>query len=191
MRCCSRTRPACSAAAIWPSCPTGWPSRRSNRRPQRLGCSGAERVARRASRAFIGCARTIPNNRPAISPSRKDHPNPRCVGCRLTQIAPDLSQAGNHERWYRIEIAKRRLFYTLARLGLVSVDRPGGARDGPVFQFLEDQPSKPVMTGHHTPSCSPRRKGRQPRTPAPARRSRGPGQPSRADPILWRTAHRC
>ena len=75
-------------------------------------------------------------------------PNPLCVCCRLTQILPDLSIAGNHERWFRIEVAKRRLFYTLARLGLVSVNPPGGERDGPVFQFLEEQPGQPVMTGH-------------------------------------------
>ncbi|MDB5946885.1 MAG: hypothetical protein JWQ33_1911, partial [Ramlibacter sp.] len=35
-------------------------------------------------------------------------PNPLCVCCRLTQILPDLSTPGNHERWYRIEAAKRR-----------------------------------------------------------------------------------
>jgi hypothetical protein len=75
-------------------------------------------------------------------------PNPLCVCCRLTSILPDLSAPGNHERWYRIEVAKRRLFYTLARLGLVSVNPPNGERDGPVFQFLEDQPGQQVMTGH-------------------------------------------
>jgi hypothetical protein len=75
-------------------------------------------------------------------------PNPLCVCCRLTQILPDLSTPGNHERWYRIEAAKRRLFYTLARLGLVSVNPPNGDRDGPVFQFLADQPGQQVMTGH-------------------------------------------
>lgn len=75
-------------------------------------------------------------------------PNPLCVCCRLTQILPDLSIPGNHERWYRIEAAKRRLFYTLARLGLVSVNPPDGERDGPVFQFLADVPGQQVMTGH-------------------------------------------
>jgi hypothetical protein len=75
-------------------------------------------------------------------------PNPLCVCCRLTEIVPDLSTPGNHQRWYRIEVAKRRLFYTLARLGLVSVNPPNGQRDGPVFQFLADQPGIPVMTGH-------------------------------------------
>ena len=75
-------------------------------------------------------------------------PNPLCVSCRLTHVLPDLSVDGNHERWYRIEAAKRRLFYTLARLGLVSVNPHDGGRDGPVFQFMADQPGQQVMTGH-------------------------------------------
>lgn len=75
-------------------------------------------------------------------------PNALCVCCRLTQILPDLLIAGNHERWSRIEKAKRRLFYTLARLGLVSNNPPDGQRDGPLFQFLADQPGQQVMTGH-------------------------------------------
>lgn len=75
-------------------------------------------------------------------------PNVLCVSCRLTRVLPDLSLPENRERWYRIEVAKRRLFYTLAKLGLVSVDPPGGQRDGPVFEFLADQPGQLVFTGH-------------------------------------------
>jgi hypothetical protein len=71
-----------------------------------------------------------------------------CVSCRQTRILPDLSVPENRERWYRIEVAKRRLFYTLAKLGLVSVAPPGGQRDGPVFEFLADQPGQQVLTGH-------------------------------------------
>ena len=75
-------------------------------------------------------------------------PNPLCVSCRLTHILPDLSINGNRERWFRIEAAKRRLFYTLAQLGLVSNNPPDGHQDGPVFNFLADQPGQQVMTGH-------------------------------------------
>jgi hypothetical protein len=75
-------------------------------------------------------------------------PNPLCVSCRLTRIVPDLSIPENHERWYRIEVAKRRLFYTLAQLALVSVNPPGGERDGPGFEFLADLPGQQVFTGH-------------------------------------------
>jgi len=75
-------------------------------------------------------------------------PNPLCVSCRQTRILPDLSVPDNIDRWYRIETAKRRLFYTLARLGLVAVAPPGGERDGPVFEFMADTPGHMVLTGH-------------------------------------------
>jgi hypothetical protein len=74
--------------------------------------------------------------------------NVLCVSCRQTRVLPDLSQPENHTRWYRIEVAKRRLFYTLAKLGLVSVSPPAGQRDGPVFEFLADLPGQQVLTGH-------------------------------------------
>jgi hypothetical protein len=77
-----------------------------------------------------------------------EDPNQLCVSCRQTRILPDLSIPQNHERWYRIEVAKRRLFYTLAKLGLVAVTPPDGERDGPVFEFLADQPGQTVITGH-------------------------------------------
>ncbi|HEX2547891.1 MAG TPA: putative zinc-binding peptidase, partial [Ramlibacter sp.] len=77
-----------------------------------------------------------------------DDPNPLCVSCRLTRVLPNLAKPENRQRWYRIETAKRRLFYTLARLGLLSTDPRGGESDGPVFEFLEDLPGQQVMTGH-------------------------------------------
>jgi hypothetical protein len=75
-------------------------------------------------------------------------PNPLCAACRLTRILPDLSVPGNPERWYRVEVAKRRLFYTLGKLGLLQTAPEGGAADGPAFEFLADLPGHPVMTGH-------------------------------------------
>jgi len=77
-----------------------------------------------------------------------DDPNPLCVSCRLTRLLPDLSQPENPARWYRVEVAKRRLFYTLAKLGLVATTPANGEADGPVFEFLADLPGQPVMTGH-------------------------------------------
>lgn len=76
--------------------------------------------------------------------------NSLCVSCRLTRVLPDLSVLANHERWYRIEVAKRRLYYTLARLGLVSPSADSPGMEGPIFEFLADQPgAAPVLTGHH------------------------------------------
>jgi hypothetical protein len=74
--------------------------------------------------------------------------NPYCVSCRQTSVLPDLSVPGNLERWSRIERAKRRLFYNLAKLGLSSVHAPQADSRGPVFQFLADLPGQQVMTGH-------------------------------------------
>ena len=74
--------------------------------------------------------------------------NDLCVACRLTRILPDLSRPGNGGRWHRLEQAKRRLFYTLARLGLLTTTPHNGEADGPAFEFLADQPGQPVMTGH-------------------------------------------
>jgi hypothetical protein len=75
-------------------------------------------------------------------------PNPFCVACRLTRVLPDLTQPDNPQRWYRMEVAKRRLFYTLAKLGLLSPNPPNGDPDGPIFEFLEDTPGHTVLTGH-------------------------------------------
>ncbi len=74
--------------------------------------------------------------------------NPLCVSCRLTRILPDLSVPDNQQRWYRIEVAKRRLFFTLARLGLVLAAPPNGQLQGPVFEFKADTPDEQVLTGH-------------------------------------------
>ncbi len=79
--------------------------------------------------------------------------NMLCVSCRQTRILPDLSAPNNLTRWYRIEIAKRRLNYTLARLGLIStkIDPVSGEGkwEAPIYEFKEDLPGGPaVMTGH-------------------------------------------
>ena len=70
-----------------------------------------------------------------------------CVSCRQTRVLPDLSEPANMGRWMQIEAAKRRLFYSLARLGL----EPAPGRTGPVFEFLAEVPGgPPVLTGHHS-----------------------------------------
>lgn len=77
-----------------------------------------------------------------------DDRNPYCVACRLTRVLPDLSDPDNLPRWQRIELAKRRLYYTLAKLGLVSPRDKGGRQSGLAFEFLADQPGRQVLTGH-------------------------------------------
>lgn len=41
-----------------------------------------------------------------------------CAACRLNRTVPDLKVAGNSGKWARLELAKRRLLYTLDMLGL-------------------------------------------------------------------------
>ena len=41
-----------------------------------------------------------------------------CVSCRTTRVIPNLSDPANRVAWYRLEVAKRRLLFTLIELGL-------------------------------------------------------------------------
>ncbi|CAM4338351.1 putative zinc-binding metallopeptidase [Comamonas aquatilis] len=68
-----------------------------------------------------------------------------CVSCRQTEWLPDSSNPANELRWAKIEMAKRRLYYTLAKLGLMDDDWQ------PRFSLLADMPgAPPVMTGHYS-----------------------------------------
>ena len=74
-----------------------------------------------------------------------------CASCQLTDVVPDLSIAGNVERWQRMEAAKRRLLYGLASLDLVHLNGSATDLPGPHFRFLADEGprgEKPVLTGH-------------------------------------------
>ncbi len=83
-----------------------------------------------------------------------------CSSCRLNRIIPNLSQDQNLKLWHRIEVAKRRLLYTLYSLGLPVVGRQGDPQQGLAFKFMQDQNRRDefsntltgvnqVMTGHH------------------------------------------
>ncbi len=61
-----------------------------------------------------------------------------CPSCRLNQLIPNLSEPRNHLRWYRVEVAKRRLLYTLLRLGLPINGRDVDPERGLAFEFLEN-----------------------------------------------------
>jgi hypothetical protein len=76
--------------------------------------------------------------------------NPLCRSCRLTRMIPDLSQPGHREAWYRLEVAKRRLVYTLLGLDLPLQNRFEDPERGLAFEFLADPPlgGPPVLTGH-------------------------------------------
>jgi hypothetical protein len=79
-----------------------------------------------------------------------DDPHPLCPSCRLTRVIPDLSVPGHQEAWYRLEVAKRRVVYSLLNLGLPVVNRLDDPERGLAFEFRADPApgEAPVMTGH-------------------------------------------
>ncbi len=75
-----------------------------------------------------------------------------CFSCRFTSVIPNLDTPGNVEKWANIAAAKRRLFFTLMRLGLPLRTKAEEPERGLDFQLLEDKPGTPpgehVFTGH-------------------------------------------
>jgi hypothetical protein len=77
------------------------------------------------------------------------HDDTLCEACRLTTTIPDLTVEGHQTAWYKLEVAKRRLVYTLLNLHLPIEPRSRDPR-GLAFEFLADPPGGPpmVLTGH-------------------------------------------
>jgi hypothetical protein len=77
-----------------------------------------------------------------------EDPEPLCIACRMNLTIPDLTAPGNLARWHKLELAKRRLVYTLLHLrlplrGAISANRP------PLqFKFLSAAPGESLLTGH-------------------------------------------
>jgi hypothetical protein len=78
-----------------------------------------------------------------------DDPNPLCLSCRLTSAVPDTTTGVAKVAWYRLEVAKRRLVFTLLSLGLPVLTRDEDPEGGLAFAFKADAPDgSPVLTGH-------------------------------------------
>jgi hypothetical protein len=72
-----------------------------------------------------------------------------CVSCQLTRVIPNLAEPANRSAWYRLEVAKRRLLFTLIELGVPIQNRSDNPEQGLTFEFLADGDREaPVMTGH-------------------------------------------
>lgn len=73
-----------------------------------------------------------------------------CAACQHNETIPSLDDADNLRHWQIIERAKKRLFYSLLRLGLPLETRAEDPEHGLAFRFLADDQSVPhkVMTGH-------------------------------------------
>jgi len=82
---------------------------------------------------------------------RADDAHTLCIACRLTQVIPDLAQPGHREAWYKLEVAKRRLVYTLLMLRLPVANKIDDPQGGLAFDFLADSGAPgdaKVLTGH-------------------------------------------
>jgi hypothetical protein len=78
-----------------------------------------------------------------------DDPNPFCLSCRLNELIPNLSNKNNLERWKKLEMAKRRILYTILRVGLPLEGSTGTEPLRLRFKFAEDIPGEPpLLTGH-------------------------------------------
>ncbi len=75
-----------------------------------------------------------------------------CTACTLNQTIPNLDNPDNLQRWRELEQAKRRLLYSLQRLGLPLHSKQLDPVRGLAFEFLEDAPpgiaDDKVFTGH-------------------------------------------
>ena len=83
-----------------------------------------------------------------------------CGCCRFNHTIPDLEVSGNLQKWYRLESAKRRLFYDLDQLGLPYGTTADGIKPCLAFDFKTDvvaktgrwrgmDKSQQVYTGHN------------------------------------------
>lgn len=74
-----------------------------------------------------------------------------CQACELNRTIPNLGQKEDHDKWYRVETAKRRLVYSLLRFGLEIKRKSGVSGDGILFDFLADRATSGaprILTGH-------------------------------------------
>lgn len=96
------------------------------RRLTRMQCGGAALVdacghadcGAPLARCLNDVQHQVCNRAVLIFSAQTPIPGMRCDCCLTNDTIPDLSVAGNHEKWYRLEAAKRRLFYELETLRL-------------------------------------------------------------------------
>ncbi|MEM7467246.1 MAG: putative zinc-binding metallopeptidase [Pseudomonadota bacterium] len=76
---------------------------------------------------------------------RTSNDKPFCIACALNRTIPNLSVPGNLELWRRLESGKKRLVYSLLRLGLPLTSRHDDPDGGVWFDFLEDGRTNPAL----------------------------------------------
>ncbi len=111
-----------------------------------LDDGGVEPLAAPGTR-WRACANALDNGCNWLVPAEAD--TAFCPADSLNRTIPDLGVARNGERWAVLERAKRRLVYTLLRLGLPVVPKSVDTDRGLAFDFLADPgDGTKVMTGH-------------------------------------------
>jgi hypothetical protein len=76
-------------------------------------------------------------------------PNVFCPSCRLNEMIPNISDPAVIDSWRRLEVAKRRLVYTLLALGLPLESKEEQPVTGLAFAFKADgSDGERVLTGH-------------------------------------------
>ncbi len=71
-----------------------------------------------------------------------------CMSCRMNRTIPDLSAERNRTLWGRTETAKRRLLYTLLRLGMTLPSKTENPKTGLAFDTVSTLSNPEVTTGH-------------------------------------------
>lgn len=80
-----------------------------------------------------------------------DDPQALCVSCRLTTVIPDIDQPSQRTNWQKLELAKRRLMFSLLELHLPVAPKSVDPDHGLAFEFRtpsSDPDAAPVLTGH-------------------------------------------
>ena len=98
--------------------------------PSRIAMTGPAAKWPCGNRDIIGCNWCVEGS------------EPYCRSCSLTQTIPNLGSSRNIMLWRRMEEAKRRLLYDLARLRLPLTSRNGSRL---AFEILSDEIG-PILT---------------------------------------------
>ncbi len=71
-----------------------------------------------------------------------------CVACRMNRTIPDLNSARNKSLWAKMEVAKRRLLYTLLRLGISLPSKIENPNIGLAFDIVSTITNPEITMGH-------------------------------------------
>ena len=71
-----------------------------------------------------------------------------CTACKMNRTIPDLRNTRNVLLWGRMELAKRRLIYTLLRLGVKLPSKSENSKTGLAFDIVSTVSNPAVTTGH-------------------------------------------